>query len=355
MAMSNRPNLFIVGPLLSRHPTFPVTQAELMVGLFSRAGYKVRATSTYLSRPVRMLDMVWALLRHGRECQIQWLITYSGTPAFVFQDVASWLGKKLGQRVVMIVVGGGTKALAEQHPNWFKRVLGRADAIVATSSFLGRVLEEYGLRYETIPNVVDSSTLPFRLRASVRPRLYWRRAFDPAYNPELAVQTLARVRRVLPDATLTLGGQDKGSLAGVKALSASLGLTDCISFAGFIPEEQKARAWDEHDIYLNTNRIDNFPVTIVEAFSMGLPVVATDVGGVRDLVVDGKTGFLVPSDDPDRMAQAVIRLVQEPRTARRCSEAGAERARSCSWAQVRLQYEDLFERLLAASPVLAAG
>jgi len=170
------------------------------------------------------------------------------------------------------------------------------------------------------------------------------RTFAPLYAPELAVQAFALVLRELPEATLTMAGQDRGQLGAVQALCRSSGIEDRVRFPGFLDDEAKRRQFADHDIFLNTNRIDNMPVSVVEACAFGLPVVATAVGGLPDLLVDERTGMLVAADDAAAMAASVIRLVRDAGLAERLSQSGRTLAEACAWSAVRPQWEDLFRR-----------
>jgi glycosyltransferase involved in cell wall biosynthesis len=84
------------------------------------------------------------------------------------------------------------------------------------------------------------------------------------------------------------------------------------------------------------------PVTVIEACAFGLPVVATKVGGIGCLLEDGTNGLLVPADDPEKMAKAVVRLLEDPGLVRRISENGRSLAERSSWRSVQVQWEDLF-------------
>jgi glycosyltransferase involved in cell wall biosynthesis len=107
----------------------------------------------------------------------------------------------------------------------------------------------------------------------------------------------------------------------------------------------KARFGDQGEVFLNTNRVDNMPVSVLEACAMGMPVVSTAVGGVPDLLTDGVTGLLVPDNDHDAMAEAVLRLLRDPELAGRLSTNGRRLAESCSWSVVQPQWENLFREV----------
>ena len=102
-------------------------------------------------------------------------------------------------------------------------------------------------------------------------------------------------------------------------------------------------------MFLNTNRIDNMPVAVVEACAMGLPVVAANVGGIPDLLTDEETGLLVADDDDEAMAEAIERLIRDEDLAGRLSANGQQLAARSSWEQVRPQWEKVFAELTTPS------
>lgn len=108
-------------------------------------------------------------------------------------------------------------------------------------------------------------------------------------------------------------------------------------------------------MFILPSRSEGLPVTVLEAMASGLPVVATDAGGVREVVADGRTGLLVPCSDPERMAEAVLSLLDHPVGG---SQLGSEaRRRVEEHFDVRTMvahYEALYENLLRSKQVMAA-
>src|SRR5207249_9979935 len=81
-------------------------------------------------------------------------------------------------------------------------------------------------------------------------------------------------------------------------------------------------------VFVHPSRLgEGLPNAVLEAMAAGCPVVATDVGGTREAVVEGETGFLVPPADPDTIADRVLRLLRDPALARSMGERGLARAR----------------------------
>jgi L-malate glycosyltransferase len=145
-----------------------------------------------------------------------------------------------------------------------------------------------------------------------------------------------------------MGGQNKGLEDECKRLAQALGLSDAIEFPGFVNPAQKKAYGETCDIYLNTNRIDNMPVAVVEACAFGMPVVATKVGGIPDLLKHNETGLFVEVDDDDAMVAAILRLFNEPELAAQLSTNGRYLAKKSSWDTVRQEWDAIFDELMEA-------
>ncbi len=324
------------------NPGYVTTQGEILAAALAGRGYSVHTASGAPNRYRRLVDIAATVIASRRTADVIVLQTFCG-PSFVIEDVASRLARACGLRIVLHVHGGAMPTFIQRFPRWTRRVLRRADAIVAPSAFLADALRVHGFATRVIPNIVDLAPYPYRHRTHLEPRLFWMRAFHPLYDPALALHVLHRVRRVYPDATLVMAGQEKGLGPSVQAEARALGLTGAVRFAGFLDHPGKIREGCAADVFLNTNRIDNAPVSVIEAAAMGLPIVATDVGGLRHLVRDGETALLVPAGDADAMATAVLRMLADPVLAGRLSANGRALAHRSAWSSVAPQWDQLFD------------
>lgn len=338
------PTICFVGPALGRHPGYVTTQGEVLAELFRAEGYPVRLTSSRIGRAARATDTVSCLVRWRRSVDVAVISVFSGG-AFHLADLYSRVTVGLGLPTVLWLHGGDLPALIDADPARARRVLERGQRIVAPSRYLARACEPLALPVTVIPNVVDLDHVRFALREGIEPRLLWMRTFHELYNPCLALEAFAEVRRRWPDATLTMAGQDAGLLEATKARATALGLDAAVTFPGFVSPPDKAALFARHDVFLNTNRVDNAPVSVIEAAAFGLPVVATAVGGLPDLLVDEESALLVPDGDADAMAQAVTRLVDDPELAARLSRNGREVAERSAWPAVRDAWLDLVSAL----------
>ncbi len=290
---------------------------EILAHLFTQDGYQVCLTSTIPSRILRLIDTVASLILWRNKFDLTILSVFSG-PGFGIADIASLVARLLGKPLVFVLHGGNLPAFSRRHPHWVRRVLERCDVLVSPSGFLASFFTGWGFDVKIIPNVLQMDHYPYRLRQEVQPHLLWMRTFHPAYNPEMAVEVLKRLRGTFPQARLTMAGQEKGQLEQVKRLAAHYDLLEATRFTGFLDMSAKQREFSSHDIFLNTNRVDNMPVSVLEAAAFGLPVVATEVGGIPYLLKNEHTALLVKNEDVQAMVASVCRLVAEPDSVEIC-------------------------------------
>ena len=343
-----KPRLCFVGPLVGRNPGLVTTQGEILADLFRDAGYSVIAVSEHRNRFRRLFEILWTLIRRWRQYDILMLQSYAEY-SFVIEDMASLLARLSRKPITMVLRGGTIPDFMKRFPRWSRRVFGRADGLVAPSRYLARIMESSGFPTRVIPNVINLDLYPFGERCKLQPKLLWMRSFYDYYNPAMAVRVLARVRHKYPEATLVMGGPDKGELAAVKRLVAEMGLEEAVSFPGFLDMAAKRNHFETCDIYLNTNNIDNMPVSVVESCAMGVPVIATAVGGLPDLLTHELTGLLVPDDDDGAMAESVCRLLREPDLANCLSREGRKLAEQSGWPEVHDGWRGVFDHIWSES------
>jgi len=327
------------------NPGHVTTQGEIISTLFKQLGYPVTRASLCPNRYGRLIDIAATIIKKRREIDILIVHTFGG-PSFVVEDLASRLGRLFGHRVIMFLHGGAFPQFMAKFPRWARQVLDRAHAIVAPSDYLSCAIERYGFQARIIPNIINISAYPYRIHSRLQPRLFWMRSFHDIWNPLMAVRVLARVRETYPDATLVMAGQDKGLQAEARKLAQDLSVGEAVRFPGYLNVADKIKEFSRADIFINTNRIDNMPVALIEACAIGLPVVTTNVGGIPYLFADGETALLVRDDDDQQMAEAVHTLLGNPALAAKLSARGRLLAERSSWHQVRPKWEEMFQEVL---------
>jgi len=168
--------------------------------------------------------------------------------------------------------------------------------------------------------------------------------FAPPKNHALLVEAFAQVRADTPLYLLLVGGGELQD--AVREQVAALGLESRVRFLGV--RADVADILRASDMFVLSSRVEGNPLSVMEAMAAGLPVVSTAVGGVPELVREGETGLLVPSEDAGALARAVQVLVDDP--VRRQAMGAAARRDAVSRFDIRHTvrgYEQLYERLLS--------
>jgi glycosyltransferase involved in cell wall biosynthesis len=223
------------------------------------------------------------------------------------------------------------------------RTLRMADAVVTPSGFLVDVFRKFGVQAQPIFNLIDTSQFNFRRRAPLRPVFMTNRALEPLYNVGCVIRAFGIIQQKYPGASLTVAhdGPCRGEL---EQLVRELRL-ERVEFVGKIPYGQIARLYDDADIYLTSPNIDNMPLSFLECFAAGLPLVATNAGGIPYIVTDGETGLLVECGDHEAMAERAMALLDDPKLAGRLVENGRLQCRNYSWKSTRGEWLELYGRL----------
>lgn len=333
-----------VGPMIGRKPGHVTTQGQVLSELFQKEGYDLLAVSDSLSRFGRLAEIIRVLINKNNHFKLVHLEVFGGR-SFVVEDIVSRLSRFRKFPIIMTLHGGNMPEFMAKFPNWTRSVLGRADAVVTPSIYLAKAAAPYGIQARVIPNVLDLDSYGFRIREHIKPELFWMRTFHPIWNPLMALKVLFNLKKKFPEIKLTMAGQDKGMLKECVKFAEENGLSSSVSFPGFLNQAQKKAAADRADIFINTNRIDNMPVSVLEACAFGIPVVSTDVGGISDMIRHEETGLLVKDGDDEAMSAMVIRLLENPVLAKKLSQNGRNFAERSSWQTVKVQWEKLFKEV----------
>jgi D-inositol-3-phosphate glycosyltransferase len=247
-------------------------------------------------------------------------------------------------------------------------VIGCSDAILASCrAEAEQLVRLYGAdptRIELVPPGVDHAFFSPGDRTGARaalahldlgtgPVLLFVGRIQPLKGLDVAVGALAALRR--PDATLVVVGGASGSegtreVARIHALVEELGVADQVRFVAPQPHHLLSTYYRAADVCVVPSRSESFGLVALEAAACGTPVVAAAVGGLRTLVDEGTTGFLVEERDPARFAERIGALLDDTGLAQRLGAQAAQRGRGYTWStaagRLRRVYGDLTARTL---------
>lgn len=234
-----------------------------------------------------------------------------------------------------------------------RRVLAASDAHVAVSTDLARRARSlYGFDglIDVIPLGMPAPTFSRANRATL--------GLDPDVIYVAAVGRLVR-RKNIGNLLAALARLDRGDvhllLIGdgperdrLAAQAEAAGLAGRVQFRGFVGEEIKFRLLAAADLFALPSLHEAFGLVYLEAMHCGLPVIATRPGGQEDYLDDGRTGFLVPPEDVDALAEALRRLADDPALRATMSAHNRRVARRFSVRTTAARYESLFARVACA-------
>src|ERR1700682_1683460 len=225
-----------------------------------------------------------------------------------------------------------------------KFVLSRVDKIVVPSGYLVDVFREFGLPASAVPNIVDLSQFRYRERVPLRPHLVCTRGFSTYYSVDVVVRAFAEVKKEYSEEQLDLVGN--APLEGdIRKLVADLHLTG-VNFTGVASRQEIGKYYDQADIFINASWLDNMPLSVIEAFAAGTPVVTPSPECMPYLVQHERTGLLSPVGDEKALAANVIRLLRDPALAARLAQNAHHESRNYTWEAVREQWLNTYRGLV---------
>ena len=272
--------------------------------------------------PVPIISDMAARLR----CKIPFVLTYHND---IVKEGLVW--SRLAKTYSRMVLGGTLRA---------------SEVIITTSKYYSEIspyLRNYAERIEIVPPGVDTRRFNALVDKTWLKKRYPNRkivlflgSLERAHNHKgvaVLITSLQRIRRRIPNAMVIVGGSGN-AVGDYLALAKRSGVSDSVVFPGFIDDDVLPRYYGGADVFVlpSTSNAEGFGMVLLEASACGTPVVGSDIGGVREAIVDGVDGFLVRPSSPDDLSEAVIKLLSCPELAHRLGQQGSAKALgSWSW------------------------
>lgn len=319
--------------------------------------HEVEAASYPLFKyPPYELGLVTKLVEIAESCDLDIIHAHYAVP----HAASAYLAKEIldSPRLKTLTTLHGTDiTLVGADPSFYRVVkfaIERSDGVTAVSRYLkNRTIEEFEIRREirVIPNFVDTAR-PAQNRGSCS-----REAFAPGQEKILihasnfrplkrigdVVRIFARVREKVPAKLLLVG--DGPERLFIQQLVRELKLAADVLFLG--ERDQLEPLLFFADLFLLPSEQESFGLTALEAMNCGVPVIATEIGGLPEVVVHGETGYLFPVGDVASMAAAAVALLADPALHERFKDQARRRAeRSFRADMIIPQYEAFYEELL---------
>ena len=290
--------------------------------------------------------------------------SYRGMLPAVMGIVAGKLWRK---RTIITYHGGEAAEYFAKHIKFARRWLCRADQMVVLSGFLKEIFDHYAIPCIVIPNIVILQPQEVR-EGEIGPRFISVRHFEPLYNIPCILRAYEQVLKVYPNATLEILG--RGSMREQLEQYVSEHQLTGVRFVGQVPNKEIYDYLAKADILLSSPRIDNMPVSVLEAMNAGLLVISSRVGGVPYMIeeydmaigngqgaIDDETnrqspianhpnkatGLLFESDNADELAEKMLWALAHPAEVQTIITNAQAEVQKYSWVNIRQQLMKLYE------------
>ena len=237
-----------------------------------------------------------------------------------FSNIAKFLGRK----VVMHIHGGGFKDYYEKNVTFVRHELEQCDMVVALTDSWGYFFrEKVGLKRVTvIPNIIEKPICQSHKSEDGKVHLLFLGLITQQKGIYDLLQVLADNKEQLQDKiVLHIGGN--GETAKLQQLIEEYSLSHFVKFEGWVSGEKKVELLNQSDVFLLPSYAEGLPIAILEAMSYRLPVIATPVGGIPEIVRNGENGCLVPAGEKDSLFRAIASLVENAEVRKRMGDGSA--------------------------------
>lgn len=254
---------------------------------------------------------------------------------FINAALAIIIGRISHKKIIVVYRGGWAGKFLQTYGFIVKSVLSLADEIVTPSRFLQEIFGSHSIQVKQINNILETSRWEVVPRQSFSPDIAWARTLCPVYNPKMAIRVIHQLKTAGLEARLFMAGRDEGLGDECRKEAESLGVAEQVQMLGRKPQEELRTMYEKCSFFINTSLADNQPLSVLEAMKTGLIVVSVDVGGVPEIIEDGKNGFLVQTGDDHAMAEKILSVLKNPSIAAEISRAAVKTADGFSWTAVR--------------------
>lgn len=260
----------------------------------------------------------------------------------------------------------------------FRFILWQADYVTAISSYLSDLARKYGYKGpgEVVHNGVDvekfirPSVIASRTKQSLGDRhaptsvgarddkgsvIITTSRLVPKNGVDTLIKAIAKVKKQIPDIQCHIIG-DGPERENYQLLVTSYRLKDNVKFFGSVPYAEIPKYLHQADLFVRPSRSEGMGNSFVEALAAGIPIIGTPVGGITDIIEDGKTGFFARREDQHDLADKIILVLKNQDAARATVEEGGRRViEHFSWDKISEKYTDIFYRDLAYTASIAGA
>ncbi len=248
---------------------------------------------------------------------------------------------------------------------WFKRFswrfvnryYNRCDLVLSPSHVMAEGIKKHGLSkpIQVMRNPVETEMFKPVSKAEKAglkqkfgvygPLLMYAGRVSYEKSIDQVVLAFAEVLKIIPQAKLMIVG-DGPERKNLENLSRELNISDRVIFTGFLLGSELVEAFQAADLFATASKSENMPLTILEAMSSGLPIVGVNALGIPEVVKHEQNGFVVPADNPEKLAEKICEVLQNPALLEQFSLASRELSLVYSYDAIGADIEDIYQKLI---------
>jgi glycosyltransferase involved in cell wall biosynthesis len=295
----------------------------------------------------RLLPYLVNLWRAAGHVDIFHVMANSGWSWHLFAAPAVWIARSRSVPAVVHYHGGEAAEFLQRAESKVRFTMRQARGLIVPSGFLQDVFANFGMPASIAPNIIDLERFsPLHPVLTGAPHLIVARNLEPIYDNMTAIRAFQVVLATFPQATLTIAGSGPEE-SQLRQFVKEQQLNDVVRFTGRLERDAMAALYRSADIALNPSLADNMPISMLEAWASGVPVVSTNVGGIPHLAQHGVNATLVAPENPVAMARACITLLSDAALWQQRAQAGLQEAQRYTWNQVQPVLCDVYRRAVA--------
>jgi N-acetyl-alpha-D-glucosaminyl L-malate synthase BshA len=314
------------------------------------------ATYPLLKYPPYALALATKLVDLAESFQIELIHAHYAIPHATSAYLAKQIMKSQGIKTVTTLHGTDITLVGADasFQKIIKFAIEESDGVTAVSQYLKqRTIEEFGIHREirVINNFIDpgrpAASQNVSLRENFAPSgekiLMHASNFRPVKRTGDVVRVFAQVQELVPSQLILIG--EGPEIRMTQQLVSELNLSDRVHFLG--EQDHLETLFSCADLFLLPSEQESFGLTALEAMNCGVPVIATDIGGLPELITHGETGYLFPIGETGKMAEAAVALLRDHEHHRRFGRKARDRAvEDFKASQIIPQYEAYYEEVL---------
>ncbi len=196
-----------------------------------------------------------------------------------------------------------------------------------------------------IPNGVETERFkPLDRPANAKVKILFIGRLIPRKGFQSVVRALPRLRELAENPFEVEVVGTGSSQPELDVLASKLGVSDLIKYVGSVPYGQLEKSYQYSDIFVLTSLSEGMPSVILEAMGCGLPIVASDVGGNNEIVMEGENGFLIKGDDLEKVAQRLASVINDEHLRKKMGGHSRELALQYDWSSIMARYDGLYRQ-----------